>query len=90
MVTILTSTALRGATLIRGEALVLVWTPKIAALIWSSALIRGNTVDILINIPKSKSNQVMKFGPLIEYNMRNTFLEKSCTKYDGEAIPRPF
>ena len=32
----------------------------------------------------------MKFGPLIEYNMRNTFLEKSCTKYDGEAIPRPF
>ena len=32
----------------------------------------------------------MKFGPLIEYNMRNTFLEKSCTNYDGEGIPRPF
>ena len=32
----------------------------------------------------------MKFGPLIEYNMRNIFLEKSFTKYGGETIPRPF
>ena len=31
----------------------------------------------------------MKFGQLIEYNMRNIFLEKSYTKCDGETIPKP-
>ena len=31
----------------------------------------------------------MKFGQLIEYNMRNTFVEKSYTKCAGETIPRP-
>ena len=39
---------------------------------------------------RSKGNQTMKFGQLIEYNMRNTFLEKSYTKCGGETIPRPF
>ena len=32
----------------------------------------------------------MKFGQLIECNMRNIFLEKSYTKYGGKTIPRPF
>ena len=32
----------------------------------------------------------MKFGQLIEYNMRNIFLQKSCIKYGGETILRPF
>ena len=32
----------------------------------------------------------MKFGQLIEYNMRNIFLEKSHTKCDRETISRPF
>ena len=32
----------------------------------------------------------MKFGQLIEYNMRNIFLEKSYSKCGGESIPRPF
>ena len=32
----------------------------------------------------------MKFGQVIEYSMRNIFLEKSCTKCDGETSPRPF
>ena len=31
----------------------------------------------------------MKFGQLIEYNMRNIFLAKSCAKCGREAIPRP-
>ena len=31
----------------------------------------------------------MKFGQLIEYNLRNIFIEKLYTKYAGEAIPRP-
>ena len=32
----------------------------------------------------------MKFGQLIECNMRNIFLEKSYTKCDRETSPRPF
>ena len=32
----------------------------------------------------------MKFGQLIEYDMRNIFLEKSYTKRGRETIPRPF
>ena len=32
----------------------------------------------------------MKFGQLIDYDMRNIFLKKSYTKYDGETSPRLF
>ena len=32
----------------------------------------------------------MKVVQLIEYNMRNIFLEKSYTKYGGETNPRTF
>ena len=32
----------------------------------------------------------MKFGQLIECNMRNMFLEKSYTKYGEETSPRRF
>ena len=32
----------------------------------------------------------MKFGPLIECNMRNIFLEKSYTKCGGETSRRLF
>ena len=31
----------------------------------------------------------MKFSQLIEYNMRNIFLEKSWTKCGGETSPKP-
>ena len=31
-------------------------------------------IHILPNILKSKGNQIMKFGQLIEYNMSNIFL----------------
>ena len=47
-------------------------------------------INILISISRSKGNQSMKFGQLIEYNMRNIFLEKSYTKCGGETFPRPF
>ena len=47
-------------------------------------------MHILSNILKSKSNQIMKLGQLIEYNIRNIFLEKSYTKCGGETSPRPF
>ena len=32
------------------------------------------TIHIFLNISKSKDNQTMKFGKLIEYNVINTFL----------------
>ena len=32
----------------------------------------------------------MKFVPLIEYDVRNTFLEISYAKRGEETIPRPF
>ena len=47
-------------------------------------------IHILPNISRSKGNQTMKFGQLIECNMRNIFLEKSHTKCGGETSPRPF
>ena len=31
----------------------------------------------------------MKVGQLIEYNMRNIFVEKAHTKFARETIPRP-
>ena len=46
-------------------------------------------IHILPNISRSKGNQMMKFGQLIEYNMRNISVEKSYTKCAGETIPRP-
>ena len=37
-----------------------------------------------------KATSSMKFGQLIDYSMRNIFLEKSYTKFGGEVSPRPF
>ena len=44
-------------------------------------------MHILPNISRIKGIQTLKFGQLIEYNMRNIFFEKSNTKYRGETIP---
>ena len=44
----------------------------------------------LANISRSKGKQTLKFGQLIEYNLRNSFLENSYTKSGGETIPRAF
>ena len=41
-------------------------------------------------ISRSKDNRAMKFGQLIEYNVRKNFLEKSYTKCGEETIPWPF
>ena len=37
-----------------------------------------------------KANQTVKFGQLVEYNMRSIFLEKSYTKFVLDTIPRPY
>ena len=48
-------------------------------------------IHMLPNISRSKGNQSMKFGQLIEYNMRNIFLEKSYKKYGAlKLVPYPF
>ena len=47
-------------------------------------------IHILPNISRSKGNQTMKFGQLIECNMEIIFLEKSFTKCDAETSRRPF
>ena len=53
-------------------------------------------IHIVLNITRRKSNQIfetwsaMKFVQLIEYIMRNIFLEKSYTTFGGKIIPRPF
>ena len=33
-------------------------------------------IHILPNISRSRGNQIMKFGQLIKYNIKNIFLEK--------------
>ena len=45
-------------------------------------------IHILSNISRSKGNQTMKFGQLIEYNMENIFLGKSYIKVGREIITR--
>ena len=47
-------------------------------------------IHILYNISRSKDNQAMKSGQLLEYNMRKIFHEKSYTKCSGKSIPKPF
>ena len=45
---------------------------------------------VLPNIWRSKGNQTMKLGQLIECNMRNSFPEKSYRKYGGGTDPKTF
>ena len=47
-------------------------------------------MHVLTNISRIKGNQAVKPGQLMEYNLRNIFLDKSYTKSGGEPIPRPF
>ena len=42
------------------------------------------------HIAQYLGNQTMKFGHLIEYYIRNIFLEKSYIKWDEKTIRRPF
>ena len=42
---------------------------------------------ILPNISRTKGNQAAKFGQLIEYNVRNIFLEKWYVKYGKKVVP---
>ena len=48
------------------------------------------SIHALPNILRSKRIEIMKFNPLIEYNMRNILLEKTYRKYDGQTSDRLF
>ena len=48
------------------------------------------TMYILLNISRSKRNQKMKFGRLIEYNMRNIFIENHTKIVVEKLFPHPF
>ena len=43
------------------------------------------TIPIFPNVSRSKDNRTVKFGQLMKYNVRNIFLEKLHTKWDGES-----
>ena len=47
-------------------------------------------IHILPYISGSKDSLTVKFGPLIEYNIRKIFLEKSYPIFGGETSPKPF
>ena len=47
------------------------------------------TVQILPNISKNKDNHAMKFGQLIEYNVRNIFHQKLWEKWGKKTRFRP-
>ena len=46
-------------------------------------------MHILPNTSRSKKNKTKKFGQLIEYNMKNIFLEKSLNVIE-ELLPERF
>ena len=50
----------------------------------------NNAIHILANNWRSKDNQTMNFGQLIEHNMRKIFIEKSYTKCGGETNLRSY
>ena len=43
----------------------------------------------MLNISRNKVNQAVKFVQLVEYNMGNIFLKKSCTKMVKKLVPDP-
>ena len=45
-------------------------------------------MHILSNIFRTIGNQTIKFGQLLDYNIRNIVLEKPYRKYEVETIPR--
>ena len=47
-------------------------------------------MQTLPNTSKSKDNQTISFSQLIEYNMKNIFLQKSHTNIVEELVQVPF
>ena len=47
-------------------------------------------MHVLLHISRSKDNQTMKFGKLIEYNKINIFLQKNTENEAGRLVPDYF
>ena len=47
-------------------------------------------IKILLNISRSKSNQTMKFGQLLECNMRKFFLKSHTQNVVEKLVPDLF
>ena len=47
-------------------------------------------IHLLPYISRGKDNETVKFGQLIQYNIRKIFLEKLYQKYGGETSPKLF
>ena len=47
-------------------------------------------IHILPNISRSKGDQTMKFGQLIEYNMGTFFLKNHAQNMVEKLVPDPF
>ena len=47
-------------------------------------------IHILSNISRSKGNQTMKFGQLIDYNMRIILLKNDTQNKEKKLVPDPF
>ena len=47
-------------------------------------------IHILPNISRSKGNQTIKFGQLIECNMRKVFLENHTKNVVDKLVPEPY
>ena len=47
-------------------------------------------MHIQLSISRYKLNQAIKFGHLIECNMRNIALKKSHTKFGADVFPESF
>ena len=60
----------------------------ISNFIMSQAGMQIITIYLLPNISRIKGNQTVKLGQLIEYNMRNIFLEDSYKKCSWGTSPR--
>ena len=47
-------------------------------------------IQILPNTLRSKGNQTLKFGQLIEYNTRRIFLRNYTQNLEEKLVPDPF
>ena len=47
------------------------------------------TIHILPNISRGKGNQTIKFGQLMQYSMKNIFLQSLCRKWGKDTSFRP-
>ena len=55
-----------------------------------TAWLTNNCNTHVAHISRSKRNQTIKFGQLIDYIMRINFIGKLYTKFGGETSPRLF